>query len=604
MICWFIDRESGINLNSLTQKLHDEGVSAFKRSPEIQMDGIADERKHFIARLGLYQSAVESAVAELKEGRVIARIWEHDYTVWKQDPAEITNRLGWLHSPEVMADLLPRINTLVEAARKDGYTHALLLAMGGSSLAPETFRVTFGVKKGYLDLAVLDSTDPGAVLNHTKRHNPARTLFIVSTKSGSTVETFSFFKYFYNSVANAMGETQAGKHFIAITDPGSKLAETAEQYKFRAAFLNDPNIGGRYSALSYYGLVPAALIGVDVATLLERGAAMARNCVDDDNTGAQLGAVMGALASIGRDKLTLIASPPLAAFGPWLEQLIAESTGKQGKGILPVVDESLETPRVYGNDRLFVYLRLAGNTTYDAKVRALIAAGHPVVQLHVQGLYDLGGEFFRWEMATAVAGHILGINPFDQPNVESSKSLMRQRIAAFQKQGALPTPTPVVQAKGIAVYGDIEAHSLQGAWDAFLAQSKPGDYVALQAYLRPTKETTEALQTLRTYLRDRLKLATTLGYGPRFLHSTGQLHKGDVGHGLFIQLTSDATQDVAIPDEAGAESSPITFGVLTLAQALGDGQALLNAGRRVIRFHLGTDVAGGLKRLVEAIGSA
>jgi len=560
------------------------------------------KHEEYIVNLGEYQIAVDKALTAFKENSIISRIWQHDHTVWKEDPTEITNRLGWLHSPQVMTDALPQIHKLVDAVRKEGYTHALLLGMGGSSLAPQTYRMTFGVKKGYLDLAILDSTDPGAVLDHAKRLDPARTLFIVSTKSGGTVETISFLKFFYNWVEDALGKDRAGEHFIAITDPGSQLAETAEKYKFRATFLNDPNIGGRYSALSYYGLVPAALIGVHVATLLQRAHTMACNCaLEGNNAGARLGAVMGTLALAGRDKLTLVASPPIAAIGPWLEQLIAESTGKEGKGILPVADEPVGTAAVYGSDRLFVYLRLEGDTTYDAKVHALIDARQPVVQLNVRDLYDLGGEFFRWEMATAVAGHILGINPFDQPNVESAKALARQMVMAYQKKGALPALTPTLEIHGITVYGDMAAKTLSEAFHAFLAQSKPGDYVALQAYVQPTDATTIALQRLRTQLRDRLKLATTLGYGPRFLHSTGQLHKGDGGNGLFIQFTSDAAQDVEIPDEAGAEASSMTFGVLKLAQALADRQALLNAGRRVIRFHLGKDVGGGLQKLTEVL---
>ncbi len=557
--------------------------------------------------LGEYQTAVDKALVDLKEHSIISRIWQHDHTVWKDDPTEITDRLGWLHSPEVMVDALPQIHAFVDAVRKEGYTHALLLGMGGSSLAPETFRLTFGVKPGYLDLAILDSTDPGAVLEHARRLDPACTLFIVSTKSGSTVETLSFFKFFYNWVAKALGEDRAGEHFIAITDPGSKLAETAEKYKFRVTFLNDPNIGGRYSALSYYGLVPAALMGVDVATLLQRARTMAYNCescncpVEGKNAGAQLGAVMGVLALAGRDKLTLIASPPIAAIGPWLEQLIAESTGKEGKGILPVTDEPVGSPSVYGDDRLFIYLHLDGDTTYDTQVQALIDAGQAVAQLNVRDLYDLGGEFFRWEMATAVAGHILGINPFDQPNVESAKALARQMVMTYRKKGALPVLAPTLEANGITVYGDVAAKNLNEAFHAFLAEAKPGDYLAWQAYIQPTAMTTAALQKLRTQLRDRLKLATTLGYGPRFLHSTGQLHKGDGGNGLFIQFTSDAAKDVEIPDEVGEEASSITFGVLKLAQALGDRQALLNAGRRVICFHLGKDVASGLKKMSEVL---
>jgi hypothetical protein len=436
---------------------------------------------------------------------------------------------------------------------------------------------------------VLDSTDPGAVLAHEQRLDLTRTLFVVSTKSGGTVETLSLFKYFYNRVAEAVGADGAGEHFVAITDPGSKLADLAERYNFRGTFLNDTNIGGRYSVLSYFGLVPAALVGVDVPRLLDDAMSMAcatESCVAArDNPGAVLGAILGELAKAGRDKVTFVTSPEMASFGDWVEQLIAESTGKEGKGILPVVGEPLGSPDVYGDDRLFVYLGLEEDGTGDSVIQALEDTGHPMVRLRLKNLYDLGGQFFLWEMATAVASHRLAINPFDQPNVEAAKVLARQMVSEYTETGALPT-------------GEAAPLS-QEALKQFLGQANPGDYIAIQAYVQPTAEADAALQSLRTQLRDRLKLATTVGYGPRFLHSTGQLHKGDAGNGLFIQFTADASQDVPIPDEAGSPASSISFGVLKTAQALGDRQALLDANRRVIRFHLGDDVAGGLSQLMD-----
>jgi transaldolase/glucose-6-phosphate isomerase len=596
----------GIDLNGITQKLQDDGVAKFAQSFDSLMATIAEKRDRLLAgwqplsaSLGSYQAVVDDGLAEMKDNRVMARIWTHDHTVWKPEPTEITNRLGWLHTVEVMLENVPRLEELTEDVRAAGYTHALLLGMGGSSLAPEVFRKTFGVEEGYLDLAVLDSTDPGAVLAHAERLDgstelaevPARTLFIVATKSGTTVETLSFFRFFYNRVADAIGEDRTGEHFVAITDPGSKLADLAERYGFRATFLNDPNIGGRYSALSYFGLVPAALVGVDVPVLLDRamGATCgSESCVSvEDNPGARLGAILGELAKAGRDKVTFAISPAIASFGDWVEQLIAESTGKEGKGILPVVGERVGPPDVYSDDRLFIYLRLEGENTHDVALQALEDAGHPVVRLRLNDLYDLGGQFFLWEIATAVAGHRLGINPFDQPNVEAAKALARRMVAEYTEKGSLP--------KGESA--PLTAEALNG----FLAQVQPGDYVALQAYLQPTAETDAGLGALRTRLRDRYRLATTLGYGPRFLHSTGQLHKGDAGHGLFIQLTADDPCDAPIPDEAGSPDLSITFGVLKAAQALGDRQALLDAGRRVIRFHLGMDVVGGLKRLTQAL---
>ncbi|HIE25766.1 TPA: bifunctional transaldolase/phosoglucose isomerase [Candidatus Poribacteria bacterium] len=597
--------ELGVDLDAITEKLLDDGVAAFAKSFESLMASITEKRNQLrtdwrpsLAKLGAYQTEVDKALADIKSNRIINRIWEHDHTVWKPEPTEISNRLGWLHITEVMSENIQGIRALVDAVREEGYTHVLLLGMGGSSLAPEVFRKTFGVKDGHLDLAVLDSTDPGAVLAYAEQLDLSRTLFIVSSKSGATLETLSFFKFFYNRV------DKNGGHFIAITDPNTPLEALADCHNFRAKFLNDPNIGGRYSALSYFGIVPAMLIGVDVATLLDRATTMMCNCegcncpVEGDNAGAWLGAVIGELAKAGRDKLTIIASPPISSFGTWLEQLIAESTGKEGKGILPVDGETLGPPDIYGDDRLFVYLRLDGDDTYDDAVKALIESEQPVAQFNLKDLYDLGGEFFRWEMATAVAGHILGINPFDQPNVESSKALARQMMEAYQKERVLPMPNPILQEDGITVYADVAADSLEQVLNAFLAQKRTGDYIALQAYLQPTEETSTALQQLRIKLRDHLKIATTVGYGPRFLHSTGQLHKGDAGNGLFIQFTADAPRDLEIP-EPDSTTSAITFGTLKMAQALGDRKALLKAGRRVILFHLGKDAVDGLKRLVE-----
>jgi len=605
----------GIDFTAVTEKLLDEGLIAFVKPFEALMASIADKRDRLLAgqknyhfSLGNYQSAVDTALADLRDNTIMARIWKHDHTVWKPEPTEITNRLGWLHSPEVMMEAIPEITALVDSVRNEGYAHALLLGMGGSSLAPEVFRFTFGVKSGYLDLAVLDSTDADAVLAHAKRLDPAKTLFIVSTKSGGTVETFSFFKYFYNLTAAKIGQEKTGAHFIAITDSGSGLADTAKKYNFRKTFLNDPNIGGRYSALSYFGLVPAALIGVDVKMLLERAATMACNSegcncpMGGDNSSGKLGAMIGELAAAGRDKVTLITSPPIKYFGAWAEQLIAESTGKENVGILPVDGEEVGVPSVYANDRVFTYLRLDGDTTYDAKVEALRRADHPVVQLNLRDLYDIGGEFFRWEMATIIASRCLKINPFDQPNVESAKTLARQMVAAYQKEGTLPELTPSLRVNGVAVYSDTATKNLNEALTKFLAPAQSGrSYVSLQAYVQPTPETDAALQKLRTKIQTSLRVATTVGYGPRFLHSTGQLHKGDADNGLFIQFTSDPMQDAPIPDEAGEAKSSMTFGVLKLAQALGDRQALLDAKRRVIRFHFAKDVVGELQKLAKVL---
>jgi transaldolase / glucose-6-phosphate isomerase len=504
------------------------------------------------------------------------------------------------------------LTKLADELRAAGYSRALLLGMGGSSLAPEVFARTFGPAKGYLDVSVIDSTDPEFILSRAEELDYSKTLFIVSTKSGGTVETLSFFKYFYNRTVEAIGADKAGEHFLAITDPGSKLADLAAKYKFRDTFLNDPNIGGRYSALSFFGLVPAALLGIDLQRLLDRAIEAGCDCGDPDRSGgakvsgngptagdggggpcALLGTILGLLASgrapgQKRDKLTIFTPPELESIGDWVEQLIAESTGKEGRGIVPVIGEPLGDAEVYGDDRLFVQLRLKGSRGADSGLKALEEAGHPVVRIELRDLYDLGFQFFLWEMATAVAGYLLKINPFDQPNVESAKVRAREMMSAYAEKGSLPedrAEPPQVQVL-----------------ETFLSQAGRGDYVGLQAYVKPSDPTTAALQQLRTRIRDRYRVATTLGYGPRFLHSTGQLHKGDGGAGLFVQLTSEPGRDAPIPDAAGRETSGVSFGTLKMAQALGDKQALKDNRRRVIRINLGADVAADLKALLAGFG--
>ncbi len=558
-----------------------------------------------MACLGAYQQEVEQALADMASQRIVERIWQRDHTVWKSAPSEIANRLGWLDVAERTSEAIGEIEELVRSVQAEGYTEALLLGMGGSSLAPEVCRKTFGITPGYLNLAVLDSTHPEAVLAHADRLDLSRTLFVVSTKSGGTVETFSFFKFFYNRAAETLGNKRAGEHFIAITDPGSSLAGVAETLDFRKTFLNDPNVGGRYSAQSFFGMVPAALMGVDLRKLLQRVQDMSAACGPQvetaNNPAAWLGAVLGELAKAGRDKVTLIISPQLASFGDWIEQLIAESTGKEGKGILPIVGESMGGRSVYGTDRLFVHLRLSGDDTYVVAIEALERAGQPVIRLDLRDEYDLGGQFFLWELATAVAGHRLGLNPFDQPNVEAAKTLARKMMAEYAEKATLPTLAPSLVDDNIMVYGDVTGQTAGAALTSFLQLARSGDYIAVQAYVQPTEEINEVLHALQIALRDRTGLAVTVGYGPRFLHSTGQLHKGDRGNGLFIQLTVDTPHDVSIPDEPGLDRATITFGVLIAAQAMGDRQALIDAGRRVIRFHLGTEAVGSIERLIGAL---
>lgn len=605
----------GIDMGEVTRDLLEKGVKSFADSfisliagIGQKIDSLGSGRHLFSVHAAGYSDLIEKALDGLKKEQVMGRLWEHDYTLWKDDPREVTNRLGWLSSPFNMKGVVGQIRNTVDEIRRDGYTDALVLGMGGSSLAPDLFSRAFDVLEGFLNLKVLDSTDPAAVGQQSGRMDPARSLFVISSKSGTTTETLSHFKYFYNLTMKAVGKEEAGKHFIAITDPGSPLASMASDLRFRQVFLNDPDIGGRYSALSYFGLVPAALMGINIDLLLDRAMVMLSNCEpanqpgQGDNTGAILGAVMGALQGNGVDKLTLLTSPSISPLGAWLEQLLAESTGKRGKGIVPVDGEFPGRPDFYGKDRLFVYLRIQGDMTFDEPIAILQNAGHPVVSIQLADLYDIGGEFFRWEVATAVAAHLMKINPFDQPDVESAKILARRMLGEYIDRGQLPGSEPVLAEQGVEVYSDTPSAALAEALGTFLQQAQPGDYVALQAYVEPSVDTTLALEEFRHRIRDTYRVATTLGFGPRFLHSTGQLHKGDGGHGLFIQITTQDAQDIPIPDESGKDASSVTFGVLKAAQAMGDRQALLDAGRRVIRFHLKGDVPDGIRLLKGKLG--
>lgn len=560
--------------------------------------------------LGKEQKVYEEKFQKLVDEKIIERIWQKDHTVWQDDPAEVSNRLGWLDSPETSLNALEEISEFVESVKADGFTQALLMGMGGSSLAPEVFSLTFGVKEGFLDLDVLDSTDPGAVLEKENKLDFSKTLFIVSTKSGGTVETMSFMKYFYNKALDKLGKNVVNKHFVAITDPGSGLEGIAKSLNFRKIFLNDPNIGGRYSALSFFGIVPAALLGVDIEKLLKNAQNLAQESKvnSDNNSAAVLGAAMGALGEAGKDKVTFIISPQVKYFGAWVEQLIAESTGKNGKGILPVDLEEITGPEFYSNDRLFVYMKFNGDTTYDAKVSDLKNAGHPVIEIELNDLYDLGTEYLKWEIATAVAGWAIKIQPYDQPNVESAKIVARRMMKTYTNEGKLPELFASLEEDGIKVYGDVEVNNLKDVLIDFLNKLDKGDesgkgrsYVSLQAYIKPTEEATAALHNLRTAIQKKYKLATTVGYGPRFLHSTGQLHKGDAGHGLFIQFTADMPEDIDIPENPGKRNSFFSFAVLKDAQALGDRQALLDNNRKFIRFDLGKDAAANIEKLAAVL---
>jgi glucose-6-phosphate isomerase len=545
---------------------------------------------------------LSSGLDAIQKEDLIARIWQHDHTVWHPAPDEITNRLGWLHAPQRMLQNVKILESFVaEIILENRYTHVVLCGMGGSSLAPEVFQKTFGVKPGYLELMVLDSTDPWSLYHVDDTIKLENTLFLISTKSGSTIETVSMMKYFYHRLVSKVGATKAGEQFIAITDPGSSLIKIAERYHFRKVFLNDPNIGGRYSALSYFGLLPAALMGVNVQGLLENARGMHSHLTrfpgDEAHGGALLGAMMGYGALMGRDKLTFILSPALESFGSWVEQLIAESTGKDGKGILPVVGEKLLSPRFYRDDRLFVYLHLSGDHTYDENIQQLSKAGFPMIDLECTSIMELGSQFLLWEFATVTAGAILGIHPFDQPDVENAKIMARKMVADYKQSGSLSTRLPSFQQGDISIFGDYAGKTLSEILVGFLEQVQADGYCALQAYLPPSEDVFSALTDIQTRIHANKNCAVTVGFGPRYLHSTGQLHKGDRGNGVFISLTSDAVIDLMIPDEMEGPDAGISFGILKLAAALGDQEVLRAAGRPVLHIHLGKDVYSGLKQL-------
>ncbi|MEI6610775.1 MAG: glucose-6-phosphate isomerase [Deltaproteobacteria bacterium] len=559
----------------------------------------------FSYSLGTYHDAVISALEALSQKNIVARIWAKDYTVWKQAPDEIVNRLGWLDAPAEMLPQTQNILATLEPLIKDGIKDAVLLGMGGSSLAAEVFSKIFGSLPGYPRLHVLDTTDPTLIAKTSQMLELEKTIFLVSSKSGSTLEVASLFQYFFTLVSKKMG-SNAGSRFILITDQGSPMIKTAHDLSLRHTFLNNPSIGGRYSALSKPGIVPAAIIGVNVERLLQNAVSVAqrektKNVSGNlDATGVTLGGALGVLAQMGRDKLTLILPERFASFGIWLEQLIAESTGKEGKGILPITGEDLSEPNVYTSDRVFV---IFSNEAADnsKKIASLTAAGHPVISIEISDIYELGAQMFIWEMATAVAAHVLKINPFDQPDVEATKNHTRRIIAEYREKKVLPLSKPTLTTDQCYVYGPGKGATIAEILKNFLGQARAFDYVCLQVYLSPSLEIDEALRKLRETIFVKYKLAVTIGYGPRYLHSTGQLHKGDSGNGLFIQLTAENLIDIDIPDNFGADNSTLTFGTLKAAQAEGDWQALTDARRRAIRFHFKTNPAAGLKNLVKLL---
>jgi transaldolase/glucose-6-phosphate isomerase len=538
------------------------------------------------------------------------RLWRGDPSLWTSDDED--KWVGWLR---VVDDQLAHVRALADAAAdsvRAGFTHALLLGMGGSSLCPEVLKITFGKQPGHPELHVLDSTDPAQIRSVESQVDLARTICIVASKSGSTLEPNIFKQYFFDRVQHIVGKEKTGERFLAITDPGSKMQQVAERDQFRKIFFGVPSIGGRYSALSNFGMVPAAIMGLDVRKFLDRTEEMVRACRPegpaDQNPGAVLGAILGTLGNLGRNKVTLVTSPGIHDLGAWLEQLIAESTGKQGKGLIPVDREALGAPEVYGNDRVFVYLRLADepDAAQKQKLDALRSARQPVVEIELAERYDLGQEFFRWEIATAVAGSILGINPFNQPDVEASKIVTRQLTEAYEESGKLPEETPIFESDGIKLFADdrnaanltrlaAADHSLTGFLRAHVNQLGAGDYFALLAYIEMNSAHEETLQGMRHAVRDRKRVATCLGFGPRFLHSTGQAYKGGPNSGVFLQITCDDADDIPVPGQK------YTFGTVKAAQARGDFQVLADRKRRALRVHLPKDVNAGLETLRRAV---
>src|SRR3954468_11390033 len=537
------------------------------------------------------------------------RLWNRDASLWTGD--DESKWLGWLDIVEEQTAQQEQLQKISKEVHTRGFQYVLLLGMGGSSLGPEVLRMTFGRIPGAPVMQVLDSTDPAQVKAFERQIDVEKTLFIVSSKSGSTLEPNIFKQYFFERTRQAVGAVKVGSHFIAITDPGSKMQQVAEADRFLHIFFGRPSIGGRYSALSNFGMVPAAVMGIDTKLFLTRASAMVQACgptaAVGDNPGAALGMILGTAAVNGRDKVTIITSPGISDLGAWLEQLIAESTGKIGKGIIPVDREHLSSPEAYGHDRVFAYIRLENgiDSEQEAKVAAIERTGQPVVRITMPDIYDLGAEYFRWEIATAIAGSLIGINPFNQPDVEASKVATRSLTSEYEKTGSLPPEKPILEDRGVKLFTDeknaadlakaASEKSLAGYLKAHLNRIHAGDYFAVLGYIQMNAEHEQSLQTLRHAVRDNKHVATCLGFGPRFLHSTGQAYKGGPNSGVFLQITCDDAVELPVPGQK------YTFGVVKGAQARGDFQVLAERGRRALRVHLGKDLKSGLATLQAAV---
>lgn len=574
-------QECGINLDLVTQELENEGVRSFADAFTALIQTIETRQKRAIGQLGQYQAPVARRISRLANDHASKRIHVKDASLWSSDPEgvkEISNRMGWMISVSKSSPLVTELNAFRDEIRADGFEKVLLMGMGGSSLAPEVMALIFSheVKTG-LTFSILDSTDPGQVSDAATKFPPERTLYIVSSKSGGTAEVNAMFNYFWSMTR------QNGRQFVAITDPGTALEQQAINLGFRKVVHGDPTVGGRFSALTPFGLVPAVLMGIDVERLLSQSEHMVRRCAaeipTEMNPGLALGAVLGQMTLDGRDKLTFITDKVLAPFGAWLEQLIAESSGKNGRGIVVVVGEQPRQPLEYGNDRLFVYLRKSGE--FDLATGELISSGHPVITIDVNDPYNLGAEFFRWEIATAIACSILGVNAFDQPDVQLSKDITNEKIRQYSQAGRLDEGMPAWTGDQIKVFSPVEIKevSIKEILRGFVSIAKGNDFIGINAYLPRNPETNAILADLRIAIGDMSRCATTLGFGPRFLHSTGQLHKGGENIGVFLQITVDPSMDLDIPGQG------MTFGTLERAQALGDYEALVSRGRRIIRLH-------------------
>ena len=605
---------AGISMKEITDKLTADGVKLFADAFDKLLEAVEKNTKREKVPQVNKQSAtlpsdldgaVKKNLSDWRATGKVRRLWQHDQSLWTNE--DECSWLGWLNITDDQLTNVAKLTDLTNEVKAGNYSDILLLGMGGSSLCPEVFALTFPQAPGFPRLHILDSTDPAQIKSIEGKVNLAKTLFIVSSKSGSTLEPNIYKQYFFERMKQTVGD-KAGDHFIAITDPGSKMQGVAERDRFRHIFYGLPTIGGRYSALSNFGMVPAAAMGMDVKKFLDRTKQMVEACAPiapvGDNPGTKLGVILGSAANQGRDKITLITSPAIHDLGAWLEQLIAESTGKIGKGIIPVDRETIGAPEVYGNDRVFAYIRLESeeDSEQEAKVAALEKAGQPVVRITLPDIYNLGQEFFRWEIATAVAGSIIGINAFNQPDVEASKVETRKLTSEYESKGSLPAEKPIFEGEGIKLFTDEKNandlakgvgndHSLKSYLRAHLARLCANDYFAILGYIEMNNEHEAQLQSIRMAVRDKKHVATCLGFGPRFLHSTGQAYKGGPNSGVFLQITCDDANDLPVPQQK------YTFGIVKAAQARGDFAVLAERNRRALRVHLGSDVKAGLKKL-------